>query len=140
MQVDVGVIHSVLGRLARADFQQDGVPRRAVLQMMPVRHPGLEARAVAGAENLLAGAGRQHDLALQHVHEFILGRMPVPLAGPRAGRQTQQIHAKIGEPGHIAQSSADASRAGRIERRGVARAQDGGDFVQIDSLRHGLLR
>ena len=51
----------------------------AVLQVVPVRIPGLEAGAIPGAQDLLTALGDEDDLALEDPYEFVLGRMPVAL-------------------------------------------------------------
>jgi len=85
-QIDVRVLALVLGDLAGSDFENDGVSRGSILQVVAVLNPGLESGAVAGPENFLPGVGHQHDFSVEDVDEFIFGRMPMPLAGPASGR------------------------------------------------------
>ena len=55
-----------------------------VHEVMAVGYAGLEGRAVAGREGLLALVGHQDNLSLDHEDEFVLAAVPVPLARPRA--------------------------------------------------------
>jgi hypothetical protein len=64
---------------------------------MAVRVAGLEADAVAGAQDLLAGIGDQRDLAPEHEHELVLVRVPVAQAGHGPRREIRQVHAELVE-------------------------------------------
>lgn len=86
-----------------ADFEQERIAAGAVLKMMPVRHACLEARAISGLQNLLAGIGDEHDLTFDYPNELVLSAMPVTLARPRARRKAQQIDAELGQAGRIAE-------------------------------------
>ena len=84
--------------------------------MMPVGFAGGEADAVAGDERLLAVVGDQDDLACQHHDEFVLVRMPMALARPRAGAKRHLVHAELREPGGAAETNALAVLARLVER------------------------
>src|SRR5258705_12765199 len=49
--VDVGIITPVALHISGPDLQQHRLALRPVLDVMSVRHPGLEARAVAGPQH-----------------------------------------------------------------------------------------
>src|SRR5262245_27132913 len=73
----VGIVAGVLAAAARADLQQHRLAVRTVLEMMPVGDAGRKAGAVAGAQHRFATALDQHDLALEHEDELVLGAVPV---------------------------------------------------------------
>src|SRR5579859_2832747 len=62
-QVDVRIVAGVLVLPPRTYLEQHGLYGRPVLQMVAVGGAGREARAVAGAQHLLALVGDQHHLA-----------------------------------------------------------------------------
>src|ERR1700727_190210 len=103
---------------------------------MAVLDPGLESGAVAGSENFLPGVGHQHYFAVEDVDEFVFGRMPMPLAGPAAGRQTQEVHPKVREPCRIAQTLASSRCTRCIKGCGIPTAGDSRYGFQINSLAH----
>src|ERR1700751_3054061 len=65
--VDVGIVNRVGRRHPGADLEEDGVGRRAVLEMMSVRIAGAESGAVTDAKNLFAVVRDKDDFALDHV-------------------------------------------------------------------------
>ena len=77
--VDVRV-RRAFARDSRANFQHHYVRGSAVLETVPIGITAPEAGAVTGAQHLLAGIGRQHNLAREHVDELVFLGMPVPLA------------------------------------------------------------
>jgi hypothetical protein len=64
--------------------------------------------------------------------------MPMPLAGPGAGRQSQEIHPEIRKSGGIPESLTFAAGAWAVEGGGVARAGNHGYLRKIDSLCHAV--
>src|SRR4051812_1405529 len=134
--VDIGIIAD-RAQGAAADFQHLGVGAGAVLQAMAVAVVRRKTGGVAGAQYLFAHVGDQHDLARQHIDEFVLAGVPMPLARPGAGRQTQQIDAELGQPGGVAELGTLAGAAGLIEGRRVQRADHRGERGNIDALWHG---
>jgi hypothetical protein len=62
----------------------------------------------------------QHHLALDDPDELVLGRVPVALAGPLAGRQAQQVDPELVEADRVAQLPAAAVLAGRVVGGGIA--------------------
>src|SRR5438046_2308148 len=76
--VDIGVIGD-RALLARTNLKHRRIGSGTVLQAMPVEIVGRKPGGVAGAQDLLAGIGDEHDLARQHVDEFILAGMPMAL-------------------------------------------------------------
>src|SRR5690606_9176831 len=119
--VDVQVL-ALVGVVAIADHEEARGPVAAVLQVVAVAHPGLEARAVAGAHGLFAGVGDQHQFTFQHVDELVLAGMPVALAGPDAGVEGDQVDAERGQARGIAQLQPAAAAARQVVRRRIARA------------------
>ena len=90
----------------------------------PFASPALKPAAVAGAQNFVAAVGHQHDLARQHIDEFVLADMPMTLARPRARRQPQQVDPELRQPGRIAKPGALARPAGIVIGRRIERADD----------------
>ena len=129
VEVDIGVVRGVADRVARADFQNHRLARAAILQMVRVSHAGLKAGAVTTVQHLFAGVGDEYHFALEHVDEFVLGFVPVALAGPTARGQAQQVHAELAQAGGIAQTPALARAAGLVVRRRITRAEAGGAWA-----------
>jgi hypothetical protein len=107
---------------------------------MAISDAGFEACAVSRPEYFLPVVGNQDDLALQDPGEFVLGGMPVALAGPRSRRQLKQIDAEVAETCGIAESLPHTFAARCIEWLGVVCAlasRNGGllDFHCTDSGR-----
>src|SRR5262249_3554968 len=117
VQVYIRIVAIILVGPARPHLEQESVPVGTILQVVPVRDSGLEAGAVAGVQSLLTAVRYQHDLALQNIHELILGAVPVPLTRPGTRWQPQVVHAEIRELGGIAEPAPLTRRTGRIERR-----------------------
>src|SRR5579863_755785 len=130
-EVEIGIIDAIVLGIARADLEEDGLRVGPVLQMMAVGLARLESGAVARPQHLFARIADQHDLALEDVYELILRRMPVPLAGPRAGRQAQQIDAELGEARHIPQPQPLALPARLVVGRRIAAAERDFDCREI---------
>lgn len=65
---------------------------------MAVRLALREGGAVAGPQNPPAVIGYERRLARQDPDEFILVRMPVPLARPGAGLEGEEVDAEIESP------------------------------------------
>jgi hypothetical protein len=137
-QVDVWVIALVLLDFARAYLESDGLSVRSILQMVSVADSGFESGTIARAKSLFSGVRDEHELALEDVYELILRGMPMPLAGPGAGRQSQEIHSEIGKSGGIPDSLAFAAGAWAVEGGRVARAGNRGYLWNIDSLCHAV--
>jgi hypothetical protein len=134
-QIDVGILAAV-GRVPGAHDQDIRGLGRAVLKTMAVVHARLEPGRVPGAQQLLAGVRDQHDFAAQHVDELVLVRMPVALARPHTRLEPQQVHAKLREPGRLAQGLPAAAPAGFVVGRRIARPGFHRHFGAVD-LRHG---
>jgi hypothetical protein len=137
--IDVGVVALVFLDFACAYLEDDGVLVGSILQMMAIMDSGLEAGAISGTENLFSRVRDQHELALEHVHELIFGGMPMPLAGPGAGLQAQEVDSEVGQPGGIPDSLAPAPGARVVEWGGVAGAGNHGHIVKIDSFCHAVI-
>jgi hypothetical protein len=138
-QIDVRVVALVLRDFARAYLEDDGIPTGSILQMMTIVDGGFESGAIAGAKNLLPRVRDEHELALEHVHELIFRGMPMPLARPGAGLQSQEIDSEIGQSGGITDSLAPATGAWTVEWRGISRAGNRGYFSKIDSFWHAFI-
>ena len=108
-----------LGRRARADDQEHPVPLRAVEEMVAVRHAGLEAGGVAGAEDRLALVLDEHELALEHDEELVLALVPVPLRRPGPGLQPHEIDAELSEPCGLAERPPEADYRHIVRLQGV---------------------
>jgi hypothetical protein len=89
MQVDVWIEGFVICRSTRADLENGRRMRGSILEMMAVGYARREAGTVTGSQNLFTSIGHEHDLAVEDVHELILHRVPVPLAGPGARWQRE---------------------------------------------------
>src|SRR5438045_3306279 len=100
--------------------------------MVTVARAGLEARAVARAHHLFAGVGYEHELAGDDEHEFVLVRVKMPVARPRARFQRQQVHAELREAGGVAEARPCAALAGFVERRRITRPGSPGSSIEID--------
>ncbi len=79
-----------------------------------------ERRALTGAQQHLALVVDEDELALEHIDELVLVRMPMALARPSAGRQAHEIDAEVDEAAGVAEPLPDAFGAGRGEGLGVA--------------------
>lgn len=119
VQIDVGIEGFVRVGVAGADFQIDHELVRTILQMVSVRHPSLEARAITGAQYFLAGIGDEDDFAGEYVDELVLDRMPVPLAGPATRGQLREVGPELRQPRSVTEAATEASLAGNVEGRGV---------------------
>src|SRR5438067_3259731 len=133
--VDIGVIGD-RALLARTNLKHRRIGPGTVLQAMPVEIVGRKPGGVAGAQDLLAGIGDEHDLARQHVDEFILAGMPMALARPGAGRQAQQIDPELRQPRGIAEAGALAGAARLVIGRRVHRAGDRFEALHIQPFCH----
>src|SRR5262249_1529097 len=91
-QVDVGIM-GALARCAGADLEVKRVARRAVDQMMAVGDPSLESGSIARLQKGFTAVLDQHDFALQHVDELVLGLMPMPQGGRCTRFQSGQVDA-----------------------------------------------
>lgn len=78
-QIDVGIVATVALAVA-SDFQIDGHLCTSIDKMVAVRVILRERSAIICDQWLVAGVSDQHQLAGQHVNEFILIGMPVSLA------------------------------------------------------------
>jgi hypothetical protein len=65
--------------------------------------------------------------------------VPMALAGPRTGRQGQQVDAELGEAGDVAKLLADAGAAWIVKRRRVERPNSGMRGCKLDLARHSVL-
>jgi hypothetical protein len=137
--IDVRIIALVFLGFTRAYLEDDGIAIRAILQMMTVMNSGFESGAIAGPKNLFTRVRDQHELALENIYELIFGGMPMPLAGPGAGQQAQEIDSEVGQPGGIPDSLARATCAGTAEWRGISRAGDRGNVLKVDSFCHAAI-
>jgi hypothetical protein len=135
--VDIGVCGQV-GGPARADLETDRHHVRFVDQVMPVASTLRKGRAIAGAQHGLAAILDQGQLALEHIDEFVLVRMPVALARPVARRQAHEIDPEISDPTSIAQPLPHTVGTGDVEGRRIARAFAFRDGRDVD-LGHGSL-
>src|SRR5436190_20704764 len=88
--VDVG-IHGSLMRGAGADLDVNGVFLRAVDQAMTDTAARLPAGGVARFEHDLAVVLDERNLAFEHIDEFVLVPMPVPLRRPGVRLERNQI-------------------------------------------------
>src|SRR5258707_12290475 len=81
-EVDIGIVGDIPLGMPRSHFQDQSRAVGPVLQMMAIGDPSLEARAVAGPQQLFTILRDQHDLASEDPEEFVLLSGPVPLPGP----------------------------------------------------------
>ena len=77
--------------------------------------PGREAGAHAGFEDLRAGVGLQHDLALEHPDELVLRAVGVAIGGLPAGDDAGEVHPEVPQAGVVAETAI-------VARSGSARA------------------
>src|SRR5262249_43811879 len=124
---------------AAADFEHDRIALRAVLQAMAVGIAGLEARAIAGAQNLFARIGDQHDLAGHHEDEFVLAGMPVALRRPDAWRDGQEVDTELRQAGRVAKRLALPRLARCIVRGRIAGPDLGHESCDINAFAHAAL-
>ena len=132
LQVNVWIERGVIRGASAADFEHDSLASRAILQVMSVGDAGPEAGAIAAAQHLLAIVSDQRHLALEYEDKLILLRVPMTLARPGPRRQAQQVHAKLRQFSGVAQPSANPFPTWAIERRGVTRADNGGNRIDVD--------
>src|SRR5262249_36595506 len=99
-EVDVGIVDALVLR-ARADLEVDRIARAAVDQAMGDAAAGLEARRVAGLEHGLAIVFLEHELAFEHVDEFVLLLVPVPQRRRRSRLDACDVDAELGQPDSV---------------------------------------
>src|SRR5712692_7123811 len=88
---------------ARADLEVDRVALRPIDEMMTVSDPSLETRGVAPLQHGRAAILDQHDLALEHVNEFVFGLVPVAECGGGAGLKAREVDPELREPDDVAE-------------------------------------
>src|SRR5262249_56430652 len=88
---------------ARADLKVDRIARRPMDEMMTVSDPSLETRGIARLQHGRAAVLDQHDLALEHVDEFVFGLVPVAQRGGGAGLEAREIDPELREPDGVAE-------------------------------------
>src|SRR4029079_1440635 len=125
MHVDVWIEGFVISQSTRADVENGRCTCGSILEMMAVGYARGEASTVAGLEKPFNRIRHEHDTALENIHKLVLDRMPVPLTRPRARRQHEQVHAKLREPGRIAETTSHSFPTGFIEWRRIVRASHG---------------
>src|ERR1700733_6811610 len=104
---------------------------------MAVAGASRKGRAISGAQDRFTTIFDERQLAFEHVHEFVFGRMPVALARPIAWRQTHEIDTEISKASGVAQPLTNAFGAGCVEWRRIARALAFRHRVYVD-LGHGV--
>ena len=109
--IDARIVRRIIGN-ASTNLEHLHIGARAVLQTMPVAIASLKAGGIAAAQEFLAGICHESNFAGQHVDEFVGLGMPMALAGPRAGRQCQQIDAELGQSGSVTKLAALSARHG----------------------------
>ena len=72
---------------------------------MPVRHPCRPGGRITGDKPGFTRVFVQDHLTRQHQDEFIFRPVPVAQAGGGAGRQTFDMHAKLGQTAQVAQNA-----------------------------------
>src|SRR5664279_4839636 len=92
-----------LGFCARAYFEIDRVAAAAVDELVRDAAAGLEAGGIAGLEHGLAVVLDQHQLAFQHVDEFVFLLVPMPQRGRRARLDARNVDAELRETHDVAQ-------------------------------------
>src|SRR5262245_19952974 len=113
---------AAFNRRARSELEIQRVALRLVDEVMAIGNAGLEAYAIAWLEHGLATILDQHELAFEHIDEFILLLVPMAQRRRRARLQPREIDAELGEPRHIA------------ERRLLAAIGYARVWLRIDSL------
>ena len=135
-KVDVGVLGHAFG-IVRPDLKDYCLAVGAILQAMPVRLTRLEASTIARLEHFLPRIGHQHHFAFDDVDELVVVAVPVPLAGPRTGRKSAQVHSKARESSSGAKAPAFATAARHVKRLGIHGAETGGRLLDGDLLHGG---
>jgi hypothetical protein len=104
--------HGQVVRMARADFEIDGIPIRPVYKMVSVTGVFGKCRALARSQNGLPVVLYEDEHSFQHEYELARVAVPVSLTGPIAWWQSGQIDSEVGQPAGIAKS-ASLSLAGQ---------------------------
>ena len=89
----------------------------AIDEVVTIGIPCREAGRGAGFQDLFARIGDQHHLALDHIDEFVLPRVPVAVGRPAAGWQVHDVDTEIPKPEGVA----DAPPHALFERAAVDR-------------------
>src|SRR6185437_1019407 len=118
VHVTVGIV-SGIGRVAVAHLQVQRRGAAAIDELMAVAAAGREAGTHAGAQHLLACVAAQHHLALEHINELVLVRVPVAHGGLLARRQPRQVDADARQPERIAEAALVARQHARAVRLGI---------------------
>src|SRR5882724_11543637 len=129
--VDVG-IHGRFIRSARTDLDVNGVFLRAIDQAMTDTAIRLPAGGVARFHHSLAVVLDERDLAFEHIDEFVLVPVPVPLRRPGAGLERDQVNSKLVESHDVAEALAFAADDRFPERLGIHADGIDRDFGDID--------
>src|SRR5262245_3480062 len=93
-EISFGIVGGIRGH-ARADFKNEGVRSRAVLQAVTIGIARLEASTVARPQNFGTAIRHKRDLSCEHVDKLIRCRLPMPLARPGTRGQTKQIDTEL---------------------------------------------
>src|SRR4029079_5457239 len=92
--VDIGIV-GALGRSASANFDEDGVARRAGDHAGAIRNAGLPGCRVTGLEYGFAVVLAQHYFAFEHINKLVFLFVPVALRGRRARLERTDVHAQM---------------------------------------------
>ena len=118
MHVEIGIA-DLIACCPVTDHQQRHVALRPVDEAVRVAGAGGKAGAHPRSQHLRAVIGLQHDLALEHIDEFVLARVGVPERGLPARDDAEQIDAEILQSRMIAEPAVVAGLVGGAVLRRV---------------------
>jgi hypothetical protein len=113
-EVDVRIVDDILVGRTCSDLEKKRFTLASVLEMVAVGASGGETRALARAQDLLAGIGDEDDFALENPDELVFGFVPVPLTRPGARWEMEKIHAELAQPCGVPETLTHAIAAGGV--------------------------
>ena len=114
------IIASVLGALS---VTLGAFGAHALKKVVPPESvASFETGAVAGAHDLFAGIGDEHEFAFDDIDKFVLVRVPMPLARPDAGIERDDVGAELSKARCVAEAEPTPVLARLVVRRRIARA------------------
>jgi hypothetical protein len=124
--------------VSRSYFENARRVAGSILQMVSIGIPGEKGSALSGMQDFLAAFGHQHNFSLQDIHELLRLGVPVPLAGPGARSQFEQVDADLLESRRDRQPAPNFVLARRCERFRISGASRNRRALDID-LAHPAL-
>src|SRR5262245_61320410 len=112
---------AALARCPRSDHQKRCIPARPIDQMMAIGDTRRKRCRIAGSQHRLAIRFDQHQLAFEHIDEFVLRLVPMTLRRGGTRLEPDQLDAELRQAAGIAERLGVPPDHRVAERGGVAR-------------------